>query len=128
MTQKREACKYSCGDFCLAESLQARVAELEARLAANGEPDDYVAVVNHGYESGVEWCDGNCSELPPAEYKTGTKLYPAAPQATPDGWVLVPVELIDAMVQVIENEEDVMFYQAEGVYKAMLQAAKENGK
>lgn len=30
----REACKYSCGDFCLAESQQERIAELEAQLAA----------------------------------------------------------------------------------------------
>jgi hypothetical protein len=28
----REACKYSCGDFCLAESLQQKVAELEAMI------------------------------------------------------------------------------------------------
>jgi len=28
----REACKYSCGDFCLAESLQQKVAELEAEV------------------------------------------------------------------------------------------------
>jgi len=39
----RESCKYSCGDFCLAESLQTRVNELEAQLAAKGEP---VAKVN----------------------------------------------------------------------------------
>jgi len=38
----REACKYSCGDFCLAESQQERIAELEARLAA--VPDDMVLV------------------------------------------------------------------------------------
>ena len=30
----REACKYSCGDFCLAESQQESITELEARLAA----------------------------------------------------------------------------------------------
>jgi len=43
ITELRESCKYSCGDFCLAESLQTRVNELEAQLAAKGEP---VAKVN----------------------------------------------------------------------------------
>ena len=54
----------------------------------------------------------------------------ATDPAVNGGKVLVPREPTDAMVQAAENAEDVMYYQAEGVYKAMIAATTdyEEGK
>lgn len=81
----REACKYSCGDFCLAESLQQKVAELEAELAAankrieDSQKQEPVAKLNP-YKDGWILID---HALTKCDYSKAIPLY-AEPIIPPD--------------------------------------------